>query len=51
METQMGEKHIILSYNKKYIHRKHRLPNYPAPTRRRPQILFTGSNLKEATTP
>jgi hypothetical protein len=34
----MGENHIMLSYiSKYYIHRKHQLPNSPAPTGRRLQ--------------
>jgi hypothetical protein len=38
VETQMGENHGMLSYiSKYYIHRKHQLPNSPAPTGRRLQ--------------
>jgi hypothetical protein len=34
----MGENHRMLSYiSKDYIHRKHQLPNSPAPTGRRLQ--------------
>jgi hypothetical protein len=39
METQMGENHRTLFniYLEYYIHRKHQLPNSPAPTGRRHQ--------------
>jgi hypothetical protein len=61
----MGENDGMLSYiSKYYIHRKHQIPNSPAPTAKRLQppiyelqleggsnLLFTCSNLKEATTP
>jgi hypothetical protein len=45
METKMGENHKILPYiSEDYIHRKHKIKVGSNP-------LFTGSKLKEATTP
>jgi hypothetical protein len=45
----MGENQIILSYiSKDYIHRKHQLPNYPAPTGRRLHPLVYRLQLEES---